>query len=230
MSSQQQYDICFPWNTSPAADAPWDATAFTAPQHPRSVPSSYPPVPGQLRGHAGVVRDAVVSDRLHGVPPFTRTHVPVFSSYRRMLLAIIGQTTTGLICPHPSITPPPKVNHKTCGTLTWAITIWLMITLSIVIMLLTMQRLLSMSAPTYRLPHLIPYVLTSLFRIHISNQTFRWRRLTYSTTQLGTLRLMLLEPSPTNVLTGALSPIGRPMRSFESSQCSTCASPIHELL
>ncbi|KAF8477778.1 hypothetical protein DFH94DRAFT_694588 [Russula ochroleuca] len=59
MSSQQQYDICFPWNTSPAADAPWDATAFTAPQHPRSVPSSYPPVPGQLRGHAGVVRDAV---------------------------------------------------------------------------------------------------------------------------------------------------------------------------
>jgi hypothetical protein len=64
MNSLQRREIQFPRDAPPAADAPWNATAFPAPQYPQSAPpSSYPrPVPDQLRGHAGVVRDAMVSD------------------------------------------------------------------------------------------------------------------------------------------------------------------------
>jgi hypothetical protein len=37
--------------------------SFPAPQDPQSAPSSYlRPIPGQLRGHSCVVRDAMVSD------------------------------------------------------------------------------------------------------------------------------------------------------------------------
>jgi hypothetical protein len=57
-----------------------------------------------------------------------------------MLLVIIGQTRTGRICPCPSRTSLHNVNHKTCSTLTLAITIWAMIALrytSVTIMLST---------------------------------------------------------------------------------------------
>jgi len=56
----QQYsgDDQFHGNSSPAAGASWNATAFMAPQHPQSALSSNPrPLPGQPWGHAGVLQD-----------------------------------------------------------------------------------------------------------------------------------------------------------------------------
>ena len=65
----QQYGHQFQGSSSPAAGAPWNATAFPAPQHPRSAPSSYRfPPPGQPRDHAGVLRDAMVSNKRCDVP------------------------------------------------------------------------------------------------------------------------------------------------------------------
>ena len=130
------------------------------------------------------------------------TYASAVSSHQRMLLLIIGQTRTGKICPHPSKISLPSVNHKTCGMLTWAITIWPIITLrdtSIATMLsTTMLELLWMSPPRNRPPHQPPCVLASLYHTHLPNQTFRRRRLTYLKTQLGTLRLALLKPSLMN--------------------------------
>lgn len=58
--------------------------SFSAPQDLQSLqpaPSSYPrPVPGDLCGHSGVVRDAMVSDLLCDFPPLMTlmtTHIPV---------------------------------------------------------------------------------------------------------------------------------------------------------
>jgi hypothetical protein len=45
-----------------------------------------------------------------------------------MLLVIAGPSRTGRIFPHPSKTLLGKVNHRTYDTLTWAITMWPMIT------------------------------------------------------------------------------------------------------
>jgi hypothetical protein len=68
MDSPQRREDHFLRSAPPAADAPWNTTAFPAPQHPQSAPSPYPrPIPGQLRGHAGVVRD-MVSDWHCDVP------------------------------------------------------------------------------------------------------------------------------------------------------------------
>jgi hypothetical protein len=64
-----------------------------------------------------------------------------------------------------------------------------------------------------------------IFRIQISNQTFRRGRLTYLTTQLSTPRLALLRATSMN----CLSPMGLPMKSFGSLQSSTCSSLIHKL-
>jgi hypothetical protein len=133
MNSLQRREIQFPRDAPPAADAPWNATAFPAPQYPQSAPpSSYPrPVPDQLRGHAGVVRDAMVSDGivmsvLRSInDPYTRA---AFSSLQRMLLVFSGQSRTGGIPRHPSNTMLPKVNYRACRMLTWAITTWPMIT------------------------------------------------------------------------------------------------------
>jgi hypothetical protein len=71
----------FPVNSSPAAGAHQSTIAFPAPQlsqHMRSVPASNRrPVPGQPHDHAGVVRDAVVSNSYCDILQFTRTHMPV---------------------------------------------------------------------------------------------------------------------------------------------------------
>jgi hypothetical protein len=74
----------FQGNSSPAAGAPWNATAFPAPQHlaavcVQSAPSSYrrPPT-GQPLDHARVLQDAVVSNwHRRDTSPFTRAHTPV---------------------------------------------------------------------------------------------------------------------------------------------------------
>ena len=48
------------------------------PPHSHTAPSFYRrPAPGQLRGHVGEVRDAVVSDQHRDVPPFIRMHMHV---------------------------------------------------------------------------------------------------------------------------------------------------------
>ena len=135
----------------------------------------------------------------------------------------------GSICPHPSKSLLHKLKHKTCDTVTWAITLWLMITprftgMSITVMLPTTW----VSLPRHRLPHPPPYVLTSLFRIQISNQAIRRSRLTYSTTQLCKLLLALLKPFSMNGLNRALSPTGWPTKYYGSSRSSTCKNPIHK--
>ena len=151
MDFPQQGEVHFPGNASPAADAPLSVTTFQAnfpaPQHPQSASLSHRrPVPGQPpHDHADVVRDAVVSDRYRGVPSIDEDAYAcaVFSSHRRMLLVIIGQTRTGkILCPHPLKPSLHKVSHKTHGTL--AIMIWPMITLrytSIVIIMLSTTML-----------------------------------------------------------------------------------------
>ena len=69
MDSRQQREGLFPGNTIPTVDAPWNSTAFLAPQHPQAAPSSHPrPVPGQPHGHASVVQDVMVSDWYPGAP------------------------------------------------------------------------------------------------------------------------------------------------------------------
>src|SRR6267154_2843676 len=79
MAFPQQHEVHFPGNLSHAADAPRNATSFPPPHHPQSAPSPYPRslVPTQLHGHAGVLRDAVVSNWRRDIPPFalTRTHI-----------------------------------------------------------------------------------------------------------------------------------------------------------
>jgi hypothetical protein len=60
MDPPQWREDHFQGNTIPAVDAPWNATAFPAPQPPQAAHSSHPlPVPGQPHGHAGIVRDTV---------------------------------------------------------------------------------------------------------------------------------------------------------------------------
>ena len=159
-----------------------------------------------------------------------RMHIhAVLSYYQRMLLVgIIGQTKPGSIFPHLLKTSVYKVNCKTCGTLRWAIMIWPMIALrytSIAIMLSTTMPGLH----RHRLPHQLPYVPTSISRIHLSNQTFCPRKLIYLTCRIRMPRLVPLEPSPMNCLPEALSPIGQPMKSSGSLQSSIYVSPIHRL-
>jgi hypothetical protein len=56
MAFPQQHNVHFPGNPSYTADAPWNATGFLPPQPPQPA-SPYPrPLPGQLHGHAGVLR------------------------------------------------------------------------------------------------------------------------------------------------------------------------------
>ena len=147
-----------------------------------------------------------------------------FSFHRRMV--IICQTRTGRICHHPSKILLPMPDHKICSTL---LTMWPTITpryTSIAIML-TMPALLRMSLHRHRPPYQLPCVPPSRLRAHISNQSFCRRRMSYLTAACGTP--WLLELSPMNGLRGALFPISRPMKSFGSSQSSTCVSPIHKL-
>src|SRR5260221_5534182 len=115
----------------------------------------------------------------------------------------------------------------------WAIMIWSMTTpcyTSTVIMpSTTILGLLLEFQPRHRPPHQSLCVLTSLFRIHVSDQTFCRRRLMDLTHQLRTLWLALLEPSPVKALTRTLFPMGWPPKLFGNSLCSTCTSPIHKL-
>ena len=76
MESQHRRELNFRVNASqtPAADAPWHATAFP---HPQPVPSelSHPRLdPRQLHGCTGVVHDNNVSDWHCDVLPVTRAH------------------------------------------------------------------------------------------------------------------------------------------------------------
>lgn len=90
----QQYEVHFPGNASPAADAPRDV----APPHPQSVPSYYLlPAP---HGQAGVMPDGVVSIGID--LSFTRGSYALcnFSSHQRMLLVTADQTMTRRIIPH----------------------------------------------------------------------------------------------------------------------------------
>ena len=93
----QAAQLPFPPQSGIFGDVVDGSDIIRAPQLPQSVLSCLHPVPGQPRGHAGAVWDTV-SDCHPDVPLFTRTHMPLlFSSHRRMQLAIIGQTTTGLM-------------------------------------------------------------------------------------------------------------------------------------
>jgi hypothetical protein len=65
--------------------------------------------------------------------------------------------------------------------------------------------------------------------MHLTRPFYR-RRLTFLTAQLGTLRLVLLKTLSMYGLPRAVSPTGRPMKSFGSSHSSTCESPIHKFL
>jgi hypothetical protein len=79
MDFPQQREVLFLGNQFHAADEPQNATAFPAPQHPQPAPSfdrDRRPLPGQPHGHAGVLRDAVVSNWHRDIPPFTRAHTP----------------------------------------------------------------------------------------------------------------------------------------------------------
>ena len=67
MDPPQQREVHFPGSAPPATHVPWNATAFPAPQHAQPAPPPYPR-PDQLRGHAGVVRDVMVSDRHCEIP------------------------------------------------------------------------------------------------------------------------------------------------------------------
>jgi hypothetical protein len=95
----------------------------------------------------------------------------------------------------------------------------------------TMLGLLLISLPRHRPPHQPPCVLTSPFHINVSNETSSRRRLSWLTTQLGTLWLAqaLLKLSSMNDLTRVLSSMAQLPKSSGSSQSSTCASPIHKL-
>jgi hypothetical protein len=141
----------------------------------------------------------------------------------------------GRICPHLSKTLPLKLNHKSCSTLTWAITAWPIITLRhrgiVIILLATMPELFRTSLLKFLLPHQRPCVLTSRYRTHISNHTIYHlqRRLTYLTTKFSRLQLALLQPCSMNCLT-TLPPMGGPLKSFGSSHLSTCTTLVHKLL
>jgi hypothetical protein len=67
MDFPQQREVVFLGNPFHAADEPRNANVFPAPQHPQLAPSSdrdHRPLQGQPHhGHAGVLRDAVVSNR-----------------------------------------------------------------------------------------------------------------------------------------------------------------------
>ena len=100
-----------------------------------------------------------------------------------LLVGITGQTRTGSICPHSLKMSLYKVNCRTCGTLTWALSIWPMMTLrytSIAIMLSTTMSGLH----RHRQPHRPLYAPTSIPYIHLSNQTFCRRKLLYLTAQI----------------------------------------------
>src|SRR6267154_3829568 len=120
-----------------------------------------------------------------------------------MLPVIVDQTREGRICPHLSKTMPLKLNHK---TLTWAITTWPMITLRhrdvVIISSVTMPELSRMSLPKLLWPHQRPCVLTSCYRIHISNHSLRHlqRRLTHLSTKFSRLQPAPLQPSSVNCL------------------------------
>jgi hypothetical protein len=96
MDFPQQHEVLFLGDPFHAAvdSEPQFVTAFPAPQHPQPAPSSdcdRRPLPGQPHGHAGVLRDPVVSNLHRDIPTFTRAHTPVlfFSSHRWMLLVIV---------------------------------------------------------------------------------------------------------------------------------------------
>ena len=145
-----------------------------------------------------------------------------------LLVVIIAQTRTGGIYPHPLKTSLYKVSCKTCGTLTWAITIWPMVTL----LYTTIASMLSTTTPGLhrrRLLHQPPYVPVSISHIHLSNQTFRRRKMIYLTAQIRMPQLVPLESSPMNGLPRVLSPMGQPMKSSDSLRSSIYVNPIHRL-
>jgi hypothetical protein len=74
MDFPQQHEVRFLGNPSHAVDAP--RNAFPAPQHPQPAPPSDRDR-RQPHGHAGVLRDAAVSNLHRDIPPFTRAHMPV---------------------------------------------------------------------------------------------------------------------------------------------------------
>jgi hypothetical protein len=147
-----------------------------------------------------------------------------------MLLVTFNQTITGRLIAlllH-------KVNHKTCSTLTWPISMGLMNTLRYTGIALTLSTTMpGLLLPVISLPrHRSPYPCTDLT---LSTYTYLTRlsrrRLSWLTTQLSTLWLALavLKPSSMNDLTTVLSPMAQLRKSSGSSRSSTCASPIHKL-
>jgi len=80
MESQHRRELNFRVNASPAADAPWRATAFPTLQCLQSVPSESShrrPDPRQPHDYTGVVRDDRVSDWHRDVLSFTGTQLRV---------------------------------------------------------------------------------------------------------------------------------------------------------
>ena len=80
MDFPQQREVLSLVNPFHAADEPQNAAAFPAPRNPQPAPSpdgDRRPLPGQPQGHAGVLRDAMVSnwyrDILHSREPI-RVH------------------------------------------------------------------------------------------------------------------------------------------------------------
>jgi hypothetical protein len=148
-----------------------------------------------------------------------------------MLLVIIARMRPGRICLHSSKIPLLWVNHKTRGTMTWAITTWPTIVLrrtGIVIMVsLTMLELLRTTLPKCKSTNQPMCVLPSLYCIQISNQTLHQRTSTHSTTQVSTLQLALLKPSSMNGLTRTPFLMDQPLNTSRGSRSTTCTSQIY---
>lgn len=147
MDIPQQCGYHFPGNAD-AADVPQNAP-------PSSNRHS---VPIQPHGHAGVVHNAV---SLTPSSPHEDSYWCIVFSFLRRMLAIIGHKGTGWVYPHQSKTLLHKANHNTCSSLTWAIIIWLMISLrymSTAVLLSTtmlglLWRFLPRAGPRPRPPH-----------------------------------------------------------------------------
>jgi hypothetical protein len=143
-----------------------------------------------------------------------------------MRLVIVNQMRKGRICPHLSKTSPLKLKHKTSSTLTWAITTWPMTTLRrkgiLIILSATMPELFRMFL---MLPYQRQCVLTSRYRIRISNHTLHHlqRRLTHLTTKFSRPQ-QDAQPSSMNCLTRSLFRVfsmGESLKSFGNSHFST---------
>ena len=143
------------------------------------------------------------------------------------MLVIITKTRPGRIFPHPLGILLLGVNHKTRGTMTWAITEWptmiLRHTCIAIMVSMTMLELLRMTLPKRKSTHQPMCVLPSLYRIQLFDQALSQRTLTHSTTQVSTLQLALLKP-----FSGIPFLMDHPLNTSRGSRSTTCTSQIYK--